>query len=191
MTKRRRGRPPTRVLDRDAITTTALQILETAGFEALTLRAVARQLRVDAMAIYHYFPDKEALLRAAAATTYDRIDPRAGTTGRWPARLESLACAYLRVLGRSGQLLRYLSAGNDATAEAVARFEARFRVAVEPLELPPRQHRAAHHAFVDFVHGFSLSLPAGGTLPPRLRRALHDELGVLVAGMRALATART
>lgn len=190
MTKRRRGRPSKRLLDRDAIISAALQILETSGFEALTLRAVARELGVDAMAIYHYFADKDELLRAAAARTYDRIDARAGTTGSWPARLESLACAYLRVLGRSGQLLRYLSTGTSATVEAVGRFEARFRVAVGPLALPARHFRAAHFAFVDFVHGFSLGLPAGGRLSPGLRRLLQDELGVLIAGMRALAAPR-
>lgn len=186
MPRRRPGRPASRVLTRERVLETALELLEQHGIEALTLRAVARALGVDPMAIYHYVPDKSALLEAAAALAYARLPERAGTTGTWRQRLESLAVAYLELVGRSGQLLRYLGAGNPGTAEAVRRFDARFRVAVAPLTLAPRHYRAAHDAYVDFLHGFSLAV-AHGRVTPALRRRLRAELGVLVAGIRALA----
>lgn len=186
MTRRSPGRPASRVLTRERVLETALELLEQHGIEALTLRAVARALGVDPMAIYHYVPDKTALLEGAAALAYARLPERAGSSGSWQQRLESLAVAYLELVGRSGELLRYLTAGNPGTADAVQRFEARFRTAVASLALPPRHYRAAHDAYVDFLHGFSLGIPHG-RITPALRRRLRAELGVLFAGMRALA----
>jgi AcrR family transcriptional regulator len=180
------GRPAVPVLGRDAILEAALALLERDGLAAVTLRAVARELGVDAMAIYHHVADKDALLRGAAALAYERLDPRAGTTGSWRQRLETLANAYVAMVGRAGELLRYLTAGSEATAEAAARFDLRFRAAIASLRLPERHHAAVQDAFVDFLHGFSLAVP-DGRLTPQLARALRAELAVLFAGMQALA----
>ena len=184
--RRRPGRPSKRVLGRERIAGAALRVLERRGIDGFTLRAVAGELGVDVMALYHYFADKDALLRAAAVLAYSRLDPRAGVSGSWRRRLESLATAYVRMLGRSGELLRYLTGGSDALPEAVHRFEARFRAAVAPLALSARHYQAAHFAYVDFLHGFALGAP-GGRLTPMLLGALRAELGVVFAGMQALA----
>jgi AcrR family transcriptional regulator len=174
------------VLTRERILDTALQLIEREGAAALTIRAVARELGVDAMALYHHVADKDELLRAAAALAYGRLDARAGTTGDWRHRLETLALAYLELLGRSGELLRYLTAGNAATREAQVRFAARFATAIAPLRLPARHARPCHDAYVDFLHGFSLGV-TGGRVSPALRRQLRGELAVLMLGMQALA----
>ena len=47
------------------------------------MRRVAKAVGVTAMAIYHHFADRDALLRALAATESDRI---AGLFDSWPAR---------------------------------------------------------------------------------------------------------
>src|SRR5690349_12348574 len=145
---RRPGRPRRSVLTRERVLDTALRVIERDGAAALTIRAVARELGVDTMALYHYVDGKDELMRAAAALAYDRLDERAGTIGTWRGRLEALAVAYLGLLGRAGELLRYLSAGNAATREAEARFAARFATAVGPLGLPARHVRACHDAYV-------------------------------------------
>jgi AcrR family transcriptional regulator len=68
---------------RPAILAAAMRLLERGGQEAVTMRRVAKAVGVTAMAIYHHFPDRDALLRALAGVESDRI----GTLfDSWPAR---------------------------------------------------------------------------------------------------------
>src|ERR1700688_590333 len=52
---------------RAALIRSAREILESEGYEALTLRAAARRARVSQAAPYNHFADKAALLAAIAA----------------------------------------------------------------------------------------------------------------------------
>jgi len=168
-------RPPR--LSRDLLLRETLRLLEEGGLRAVTMRALAQRLGIDPMAAYHYFPDKDALLRAAAARAYERMRVPRLPRASWRARLESLARAYLAMLARSRELLRYVTAHAATTARAPAAiFDAHFRDAIEPLRLPPRTREIAQHAFVDFLHGVALA----GRVPwPRVRA----ELRVIIEGI--------
>lgn len=163
----------------------ALELLEREGLGGVTMRALARRLRVDAMALYHYFADRDALLAAAAEVAYAGLDTRAGTRGTWRERLVSLAEAYVAFLATSGELLRYLSAHEVAAAMPTKLFAARFDVAVAALELTGARRATVHDVFVDFLHGFALGVPRSG-LTPSLRRRLRAELGIVVAGIESV-----
>jgi AcrR family transcriptional regulator len=58
------GRPRTRTeaLSRDAIVAAATALADTDGIAALSMRAVARALGVEAMSLYHHVANKEAIL---------------------------------------------------------------------------------------------------------------------------------
>src|SRR5262245_9883716 len=58
---------------RTKILTAAWRILEKEGQDAVTMRRVAKAVGVTAMAIYHHFPDRDALLGALAEVEFDRI----------------------------------------------------------------------------------------------------------------------
>ncbi len=58
-------------LSRERIITAALELVDAEGLEGLTMRALGRRLGVEAMAIYHYFPNKSALLEAMATAAED------------------------------------------------------------------------------------------------------------------------
>src|ERR1041384_2918006 len=58
---------------RVAILATAMRLLAKGGDEAVTMRRVAKAVGVTAMAIYHHFPDRDALLGALADVESDRI----------------------------------------------------------------------------------------------------------------------
>src|SRR5262245_21416538 len=68
---------------RAAILAAGRRLLEKGGQEAVTMRRVASAVGVTAMAIYHYFADRDALLQALAAAEPDRI---AALFDSWPAR---------------------------------------------------------------------------------------------------------
>src|SRR5262245_66456651 len=58
---------------RAAILAAGMRLLERGGPEAVRMRRVAKAVGVTAMAIYHHFPDRDALLRALADVEFDRI----------------------------------------------------------------------------------------------------------------------
>ncbi|MEV7385675.1 MULTISPECIES: TetR/AcrR family transcriptional regulator [unclassified Streptomyces] len=60
-------------LDRRRVADTALRLLNEAGLEGLTLRAIARELDVKAPALYWHFKDKQALLDEMATEMYRRM----------------------------------------------------------------------------------------------------------------------
>ena len=72
-THRPRGRPPT--IDREAVLDTAIRLLDAEGVEALTMRRLASELGVSAMAPYRHVGSKDELLmvlvdRLAARLVY-------------------------------------------------------------------------------------------------------------------------
>ncbi len=176
--RRRAGRPRRSVIDRERVLDAGLALLEERGLEHTTMRGIARRLGVDPMALYHYFPDRDAVLRAAAERVYAGLSPRRARG--WRGRLHALAAAYVDLLRRAGELLRYLTRSALAAREATARFRALFDAAIVPLRFSPATARAAHDAYVDLLHGFAL----GGDAP---RARLRAEVAVLLAGFGALA----
>jgi AcrR family transcriptional regulator len=163
---------------RDQLLTETLALLEEGGLAAVTMRALARRLAIDPMTVYQYVDDKDALLRAAAARAYERLEVPS-VRGDWRARLTALALAYVAMLARARELLRYVTGDPDAVRAPVRAFDVHFRAAIAPLRLGPRAHAAAQGAFVDVLHGFAL---AGRIDPPLLRR----ELRVILAGIAAM-----
>ncbi len=51
----------------------ALEILETEGPQAVSMRHVAKEVGVTAMAIYHHFPNREALLNAVVDSEFEQL----------------------------------------------------------------------------------------------------------------------
>ncbi|MFD4597160.1 TetR/AcrR family transcriptional regulator C-terminal domain-containing protein [Streptomyces sp. NPDC058464] len=72
-------------LDRRRVADTALRLLNEAGLEGLTLRAIAKELDVKAPALYWHFKDKQALLDEMATEIYRRMaaDTRLDPAGTW------------------------------------------------------------------------------------------------------------
>jgi AcrR family transcriptional regulator len=55
----------------ERIAQTTLDILEKEGTEAVSMRRVANSVGITPMAIYHYFPNREALLRSVVDKEFD------------------------------------------------------------------------------------------------------------------------
>src|ERR1700727_2781332 len=51
----------------------ALRILEAEGPQAVSMRRVAREVGITAMAIYHHFPCREALLNAVVESEFEQL----------------------------------------------------------------------------------------------------------------------
>jgi len=88
-------------LSRERIIAAAVELLDESGLKGLTMRALGEQLGVEAMALYHYFPSKQALLEAAGnevdlSAFFGKVVGRP-TTGRSAADIVvELGMRYLR-----------------------------------------------------------------------------------------------
>lgn len=86
---------------RESIVEAARDLLAEGGVRALSMRAVANRVGVSATAIYHYFENKDALVRAVVGAGFDRMESYLqGAAERFAPgsreRLYAFAEAYLR-----------------------------------------------------------------------------------------------
>lgn len=90
----RRGRRERPLLDRTAIVTAALRIVDAEGIAAVSFRRVAQELGVSAMALYWHVTDKDELLELVGQAVLDGIEipePR----GDWREELREVHRAML------------------------------------------------------------------------------------------------
>ncbi len=105
-------------LSRALIVTTALDVVDRHGVEGLTMRALARALGADPMAVYRHVRDKEALLGAlcdAVLADLDPVDP----DQPWRPQVERLARQLRDALAARPSLAAVL-AGAPTTPSALA-----------------------------------------------------------------------
>ncbi|MCB1247602.1 MAG: TetR/AcrR family transcriptional regulator C-terminal domain-containing protein [Acidimicrobiia bacterium] len=89
-------RPHTRIpLSRERVFEAAISVADNGGLEALTMRALATELDVEAMSLYYHVKNKEAILDGVVEALVTEIEdecggfePHAGT-GDWKAALRT------------------------------------------------------------------------------------------------------
>lgn len=79
-------------LTRDRITEAALALADASGVDSLSMRALARELGVEAMSLYNHIRNKDDLLDALVETVVGRIDTP-GTDSNWQNELRRRAHA--------------------------------------------------------------------------------------------------
>jgi len=89
--KRRPG--PRRALTEDEILDATLQLLDEGGATGASVRGIAAKVGVAPNAVYTYFPDKAAVIRALVERLFSEIDHSvfADRAQPWRQRLETLA----------------------------------------------------------------------------------------------------
>lgn len=70
-----RQRPP---LSRERVLEAAVALADTGGLAALTMRSLAQSLGVEAMSLYHYVANKEALLDGVVETLMTEVEAEIG-----------------------------------------------------------------------------------------------------------------
>lgn len=77
------GREP---LTREKIVEKAIEILDAEGVEGISMRRLGQALGVEAMALYHHFPNKDAILDGVAARIIEETGPGLALEGEdWKA----------------------------------------------------------------------------------------------------------
>jgi AcrR family transcriptional regulator len=97
VTARRKARAPAE-LSPETIRTAALRLIDEHGLEEFSTRKLGRALGCEAMALYWYYPSKDALLDAVVDKLMEGVELDAGVGARdWVSALRDLAHAYRRV----------------------------------------------------------------------------------------------
>lgn len=90
------GRPAT--LSTERIVTAAIEVLDTEGLDALTMRRVGRQLNAAAMSLYRHLPDRSALLTAVVDRLLAEAVVELDAGDLWPEALYRFGSSYRRTL---------------------------------------------------------------------------------------------
>ena len=170
--------------NRDDIVREALMLLETAGPAALSMRALASKLGVNASSLYHHFSNKEVLEKALADEGATLLLRRLETaTQNQPAEeaFRTTAKTYLTFCNEHPALYDLFTAPRPlARAEADAGKDLWNFVLARVEEVTGRpDDTAATVAFWSFLHGF-VSLERSGLF------GLSGARGGLEVGLEAL-----
>src|SRR5690625_7831205 len=76
-------------LTRAKVLSAALEIIDRDGLQGLSMRRLGAALGVEAMTIYHYVPNKDALLDGVLEEASRRSQPPGPWTGSWQAQLRA------------------------------------------------------------------------------------------------------
>lgn len=153
---KKRGRPrgSGNQLSSEAIMEIAKDLMKQEG-KIPSIRKLASNLNVDAMAIYYYFENKAKLLEAITTSIVaDIYQPNA--SDHWKTELQALCGSYLKLLvDYPGLLETLLTMKSEGPAEV---FTERFMTVIKPLGLSEESSNNALHLLVDYLHGFALAM---------------------------------
>lgn len=145
---------PPRKLTRESVVAQAVGVADRSGIEALTMRALARDLGVEAMSLYHHVANKEQLLDAIVDRVYAEVEPPI-VGGDWRAGMRARALSLRAALRRHPWALPLMESRRSPGPATLAYHEATL-ACLRAAAFPPRL--VAHAAAVvdAFVYGFVL-----------------------------------
>jgi AcrR family transcriptional regulator len=89
----RTARGPKPAVSRTEVVAAAIGIADAEGLAALTMQAVAQKLNFTTMALYRYFPNKEALIDACVDTALGTPPQKSGPREAWRSEVKDWAYA--------------------------------------------------------------------------------------------------
>lgn len=154
---RPRGRPKsdTGTPSRESMEEAALQILDTGGSEAFTMRAVAERLGVNPMTIHHHFGGRNGLIKALADRVYSAVT--APETGDCLRRIESLLHTYHASVIRHPELALLIFSGPDVFPKQAQRITDDISTLLADMGLERSKLALWVSILVDFTHGAAIA----------------------------------
>ncbi|MCC6997167.1 MAG: TetR/AcrR family transcriptional regulator C-terminal domain-containing protein [Deltaproteobacteria bacterium] len=150
-------------LSHDKIVTAALRMIDRHGLAGFSTRKLGAALRCEAMALYWYFPSKEALLDAVVARLVAPLGAAAtaGPAGLdWLEALRRVARAYRDIAREHPHAFALLATRRFASAGAYGFLEQLLALA-EQHGVPPRTAARTYRVVSSYCNGFALNELAG------------------------------
>ncbi|MGO2303960.1 MAG: TetR/AcrR family transcriptional regulator [Providencia sp.] len=164
MTQRSRGRPKASEpqISPEDIITYALLIIDRDGFDNLTMRALAKEMNINPMTIYHHFQDRSGLIKAIANSLYANIIPTLKGTNS--EQIEAILLAYRTQVTRYPALTLAIFNLPNAFPEQAKKITEKLVFLLEQRGLHSTEALQWTHILVDYTHGESLSVTKQPTI---------------------------
>lgn len=160
-------------LSRERIVTAALALAEREGLEALSMRNLGRELRCEAMSLYHFFPSKQHLVDALVEQAVESVEFPAPDLAPLE-RLRRLLHAYRAMAHRYGRLFPLIAVHRLNTPAGVRFIERCLRVTRDATgddESAARHFRAIGY----YLMGTGLDETSGYAKGPSAAEPVSDE----------------
>ncbi|CAG9412772.1 TetR/AcrR family transcriptional regulator [Providencia alcalifaciens] len=157
-TTRSVGRPSKKQpkISAEIIINAAIKFIDSHGFSALSMRALAKEMGINPMTIYYYFEDKECLVKSIANHLYADIKPNLSDTPS--EQIKQLLTEYRGYIVRYPELtLSIFNHPNTFPEQAKRITDTLINLAMK-LSLTPEQATLWMYILVDFTHGAALAV---------------------------------
>lgn len=168
---------------RTEVLAAAIELLDEAGLDALTMRLLASRLGVRASALYRHYPSKQALLDAMVAHLVSSGATPLGAS--WEESLRGAASGMREVMLAHRDGARLISGFHHPGDEAIAVFT-HLVGALAGAGFPAEMAAVAVDTVLAYANGFTIEEQARKTGWPREERdrAFEGGLDLIITGTR-------
>jgi TetR/AcrR family transcriptional regulator, tetracycline repressor protein len=152
--------PSSPKLDRPAILAAAVALVDRDGLAGLNMRALAQDLGVGTMSLYHYVPNKDALFDGIVEALLGEIEIPPVDAGTWDDRACRMARSFRAVALRHTNCVSLIVTRPFATPASLAPCEAALGLLAEA-GLSPERAFIAFRTIVAYILGFVMMESAG------------------------------
>jgi TetR/AcrR family tetracycline transcriptional repressor len=167
----------------------AIELLDEAGLDGLTMRLLASRLGVRASALYRHYPSKQALLDAMVAhLATPPVGAASPLDGSWDEQLRGIAIGMREVMLAHRDGARLMSTFHHPGEEAIAAFHGLIAT-LATAGVPADTAAVAIDTVLAYVNGYTIEEQArktGADAWPKERRdhAFHGGLELIITGIR-------
>jgi AcrR family transcriptional regulator len=154
--RRSPGRPP---IPLDRIVTTALQIVDDEGADALSMRALAQRLNSGTATLYRHFSGRADLIASVVDLVFGSvdIDPAELSTMAWQEACKTAACAMFDVLRRHRNVTPLMGEDVLIGPNAMAGREGLIAILLDS-GFPPALAARTYATLARYILGFAIQL---------------------------------
>ncbi|MGW0871637.1 TetR/AcrR family transcriptional regulator [Streptomyces sp. NPDC002740] len=155
------GRPRTPLLDRERITTTALQLVDEQG--DFSVPQIAKRLGVQTGSVYHHVDGRDGIVELLRERVAAAIDPKTLDTTPWDAALESWARSYRAAFAAHPRAIPLLMTSPVRAPRVLEQYERAVTLVLDA-GFAPRSVMPLIIALENLVLGSALDLAAPETM---------------------------
>jgi len=151
------GRPIKSNLNKNIILKQALKIIDKEGVNHLSMRTLAKKLKVDPMAVYHYIPSKEILLEEIVAFVFSELDSNHPAKKNWKEKIKVLLDNYRNLVKQHPNLIYFILTAPSYSLKPSLEFNENLFSCLSESPLPKRKTILLGNLLIDYLHGYSLA----------------------------------
>jgi AcrR family transcriptional regulator len=182
----RRGRTARPALSRAAITEAGLEVADSEGLDAVTMRRVAGKLDTSASALYVYIRGRQDLLDAMFDHVMEAVAEAAIPEGTWKERLTCLLITSVEAAGGHGGLAQ-VALSRIPAGPSAQKIAAEVRALLTEGQVSDAAIPAALDLLALFVTAAALDrVPEAFLTPQQQRDRLRWQIDVMLTGLAAV-----